>query len=221
MLLGEMSLLVAAVLVMTGLVKKITARLYVNDFIATFFIFLIVLLNVRGGIELGGGFRLYLGGALSILISIYAFIRRTEKPSDALAGIFGCLSEAGITFLYTLVFSSAWAMDMRLLAFLLSVLSGVWCALVSKRTFASCLFSAVTGAFIGSTAYLIFVKKSGDIGGNYSFAVMWMSALIGLIVQHLLALTMRAVKSPRADTFFEAGEFVEKQEKSDLYKKEK
>ena len=215
MLLGEMCLLVAAVLVMTGLAKKITARLYVNDFIATFFIFLIVLLNVRGGIKLGENFSLYLGGALSVLLSIYAFFRRTERTSDVLFGIFGCLSEAAIAFLYSYVFLKTQLADIRLVALLLSILSGVWCALVSKRTFASCLFSAVTGGFIGITSYQIFVQKSGEIGGNYGFAVMWMSALLGLLIQHLLALTMRAVNSPQADTFFEAGELKEKAEKSD------
>ena len=218
MLLGEMCLLVAAVLVMTGLAKKITARLYINDFIATFSIFLIVLLNVRGGIGLGRGYALYLGGALSVLLSFYAFIRRTEKPSDALFGIIGCLTEAGIAFLYTYVFSSVW--DAGILAFLLSILSGVWCALVSKRTFASCLFAANVGGFIGITLYLIFVKKGGEIGGTYTFAVMWMSAIFGLLIQHLLALTMRAVNSPRAQNFFEAGEMRENEEKSDENKED-
>ena len=216
MLLGEMCLLVAAVLVMTGLAKKITAKLYINDFIATFSIFLIVLLNVRGGIGIGRGFFLYLGGLLSVLLSVYAFIRRTEKTSDALFGIFGCLTEAGIAFLYTYVFSPLW--NEEILALLLSLLSGVWCALVSKRTFASCLFSANVGSFLGVTLYLIFVQKGGEIGGTYSFAVMWMSAIFGLMIQHLLALTMRAENSPRAQTFFEAGEMMEKEEKSDKNK---
>ena len=37
-----------AALVMTGLAKGITARLRLNDFAASFLIFVIVLLNVRG-----------------------------------------------------------------------------------------------------------------------------------------------------------------------------
>ena len=218
MLLGEMCLLVAAVLVMTGLAKKITARLYINDFIATFLIFTIVLLNVRGGIGIGENYSLYLGGALSVLLTVYAFARRTERPSEILAGLFGAASEAGIAFLYTFVFFSAWSMRPQILALLLSLLSGVWCALASKRTFASCLFSSVTGAFIGITLYQIFVKKSGAIGGEYAFAVMWMSAIFGLLVQHLLAMTMRETNSPRASTFFEAGEMEENQDMSDKNK---
>ena len=52
MYLGEMALLVASALVMTGLAKGITARLKLNDFAATFLIFVIVLLNVRGEIKM-------------------------------------------------------------------------------------------------------------------------------------------------------------------------
>ncbi len=213
MLIGEMCLLVAAVLVMTGLVKGITARLYVNDFFASFIIFVIVLLNVRGGIRLTGSFSLYLGGVLSVLVSLYAFIRRSEKASDYALGLIGAAFSAAIAFVYTMVFTAVKNLDMRLVALILSLLSGVFCALFSKRTFASCLFTSVTGNFLGITLYQIIIQKSGEIGGDYSFSVMWMSAIFALFLQYLLAYAMRAVNSPRANTFFEAGEMKEEEEK--------
>lgn len=209
MYIGEMSLLITAVLVMTGLVKGITEKLHINDYIATFTIFLIVLLNVRGGIKLTRDFSLAIGGVLSLLVGFYVLIRRSEKASDILFALLSMAGAAGIAFVYTLHFSSTVRLDPRLLAVLLALLIGLWSAFAARRTFASCLFSATVGSFIGVTIWQIFFRKSGNIGGSYSFAVMWLGAIFGLGLQYLLTKMMRAIKSPRADVYFEAGELKE------------
>ena len=211
MYLGEMTLLIIAVLVMTGLARGITTRLGLNDIVTSVSIFLIVLLNVRGGISIGKDFSLSLGGVLSILLCTYTFIRRKEKASDLLAGFLSMLGCAGISFLYTFHFLSVVQLDPRLLAALLSLLVGLWSALAARRTFASCLFSSVAGSFFGITIYLIFFRKSGNIGGNYTFAVMWIGATVGLLLQYLFAMMMRVTKSPRANSYFEAGEMQEEE----------
>ena len=212
MYLGELSLLVAAAVVMTGLAKGITSRLKLNDFAASFLIFVIVLLNVRGGIKIGK-FSLALGGVLSVAASVYILIRRSEKASDVLFAVISMLGNAGLVFAYTLHFLEDAPLDPKALSALLSVLSGLWCAFAARRTFASCLFAAVTGGFIGSALYLIFFRMSGNIGGSYSFSTMWLSAIFGLTIQYLLTVMMRAVKNPRANAYFEAGKMMDEEDK--------
>ena len=207
--------MIVAVLVMTGLAKGITSRLHFNDAVASVAIFLIVLLNVRGGIPLGKSFSLSLGGVLSVALCLYAFLRRSERPYDLFLGFLSMLGTAGITFLYTLHFLSAIKLDPRLLACLLSFLVGLWSAFAAKRTFASCLFSSVAGSFLGVTLYLVFIRKGGNIGGNYTFTVMWLGATIGLLLQYLFAVMMRVMKSPRSDSYFEAGEMQDEEEKKE------
>ena len=208
MYLGELSLLVVAAIVMTGLAKGVTARLRLNDFAASFLIFVIVLLNVRGGVKLGA-FSLSFGGVLSVVASIYMLLRRSEEAKDVLFAVIAMLCNAGIVFAYSLHFLQSVPLDPKLLSAALSLLAGVWCAFSAKRTFAACLFAAVTGGFIGTTVYLIFFRMSGNIGGSYSFSTMWLTAVFGLTIQYLTTLMMRAVKSPRANAYFEAGELME------------
>ena len=219
MYLGEMALLIVSVLVMTGLVKGITSRLRLNDFTASFMIFVIVLLNLRGGISLRKDLSLSLGGVLSLVVAFYVLIAKHENRQEVLLSIGAAIIAAAIAFVYTLHFSENERLDPRLLAALLSLLLGLWCAIAAKRTFSSCLFSSVTGGFIGVTIYLLFFRKSGNIGGSYSFAVMWLSAIFGLGLQYLLSIMLRAINSPRADSYFEAAEMEEEnrenEEKSD------
>ena len=212
MYLGEMALLVVSVPILIGMVKGITARLRINDYIASVAIFLIVLLNVRGGIRIGERFSLSLGGLISLPLCTFIMIKRSEKASDVFYAMLSMLGVAGITFLYSLHFLEVTSLDPRLIAFLLSLVVGLWCAFSARRTFSSCLFSAVVGSFVGITPYLIFIRKNGNIGGSYTFAVMWMGALLGMIIQYLLTYMMRAIKSPRADSYFEAGEMKEETE---------
>ena len=219
MYLGEMVLLVAAVLVMTGLVKGITARLGFNDYVAAFTIFVIVLLNVRGGIPISERFRLSLGGILSLVVAFYTLIRKSDKASDLFFALLSALGCAGIVFAYSLHFTETLPLDPRLLAFLLSLLVGLWCAFSARRTFSSCLFSSLTGGFLGGTLYLTILVKHGNIGGNYTFAVMWLGALFGLMIQYALTVMLRAVKSPRADSYFEAGEMADEEKREEKEKK--
>ena len=206
MLLGESALLAASVLVMLGMVKKITARLGMNDYVTSFFIFLIVLLNVRGGVRLTNSFSLSLGGTLSVIVACYILIRRSEKGSDFLFALLSAIGCAGIVFAYTLHFSTVLCLDPRILATLLALLVGLWCAFSARRTFAACLFSSIIGAFLGVTIYQVFFRKSGNIGGSYAFAVMWLGAIFGIVIQYLLTVMLRSIKSPRANSYFEAGE---------------
>ena len=210
-----MALLMASVLVMTGLVKGITARLGFNDFSAAFVIFLMVLLNVRGGVKLTKSFTLSLGGILSVAASTFALFKRSESGKDILLALFSLTGTIALTFAYSLHFLESIPTDPHALAPLLAIPTGLWCALSGKRTFATCLFSAVTGGFIGVGLYQIFFRKSGNIGGSYAFTVMWFSAFFGLALQYLLTVMMRAVKSPRADSYFEAGEMKEEEEKEE------
>ena len=209
MFLGEMALLAASALVLIGLTRGITQRLGVNDFAASFIIFVIVLLNVRGGVSLTQGFTLSLGGVLSVIISLYMAIARSEKTSDFIFATMSMIGNAGIVFAYTLHFFNEATIAPMALSALLSVLSGLWCAFAARRTFASCLYAAVTGGFLGTTVYLVFFQKSGNIGGSYAFSTMWLSAIFGLTIQYLLSIMMRATKNPRADSYFEAGELME------------
>ena len=215
MYLGEMALLTASVLVMTGLVKEITARLGFNDFTAAFMIFLIVWLNVRGSVRLTEAYSLSVGGVLSVLAVTFSLFRRSESGKDLLLSFFSLVGTVAITFVYSLEFLERTSLDPRTLATLLSIPTGLWCALSGKRTFATCLFSAVTGGFLGIMFYQLFFRKSGNIGGSYAFTVMWFSALFGLILQYLLTAMMRAVKSPRADSYFEAGEMRDEEEEKE------
>ena len=212
-------MLVVAVFVMIGAVKGITARLGLNDYITAFFIFLIVLLNVRGGIRLTESFSLSLGGVLSVVIAFFILFRQGGKGADKFLAMLSALGCAGIAFAYTSHFTYTVSLDSRLLAALLSLLIGLWCAFSAKRTFSACLFSAIVGSFLGVTLYQIFVRKSGNIGGNYSFAVMWFGAIVGILIQYLLTVMLRAVKSPRANSYFEAGEMVEEDRSRDQVKK--
>ena len=214
MYLGELTLLATAALVMTGLAKGITARLRLNDFAASFLIFVIVLLNVRGGVRLNERYSLALGGVLSVLVSIYMLIKRSERSSDVLLAFLSMLGNAGIVFAYSLHFLEATSLDPKALSALLSLLAGLWCAFAARRTFASCLFAAVTGGFVGATFYLIFFRMSGNIGGSYSFSTMWLTAVFGLTIQYLLSIMMRATKIPRADVYFEAAELMDEDKKS-------
>ena len=211
MLIGEMVLLVVAVFVMIGAAKGITARLGLNDYLTAFFIFVIVLLNVRGGVRLTAEYSLSLGGVLSVIVAFYTLFHRSEKGTDLLLAILSALGCAGIAFAYTLHFSVSQPLDARLLVVLLSLLVGLWCAFSAKRTFAACLFSAIVGSFIGVSLYQIFFQNSGNIGGNYSFTLMWSGAIFGLLIQYLLTVMLRAVKSPRANSYFEAGEMQEEE----------
>ncbi len=213
MYLGEMALLIASALILTGAARGITGRLRLNDFAAAFIIFVIVLLNVRGSITLSGTYSLALGGVLSVIVSIYMMIARSEKASDIIYAVLSMIGNAGIVFAYSLHFLNSTSIDPRLLSTLLSLLSGLWCAFAARRTFASCLFAAITGGFLGVGAYILFFAKSGNIGGSYSFATMWLSAIFGLTIQYLLSIMMRATKSPRADHYFEAGELMESEDK--------
>ena len=122
----------------------------------------------------------------------------------------GC---AGIAFAYTMHFWGTVGLDPKILAPLLSLLLALWCAFSARRTFASCLFSSLTGGFLGITLYLVFLEKHGNIGGGYTFCVMWLSAIFGLTIQYLLTVMMRAVNSPRANSYFEAGEMTEEEKK--------
>ena len=213
MYLGEMALLVVSALVMTGLVKGVTSRLRLNDFAASFLIFVIVLLNVRGSVKLGRGFSLSLGGVLSVIASVYMIAKRSETAEDIVFALLSMLGNAGIVFAYSMHFLESTAIDPRALSALLSVLAGLWCAFAARRTFASCLFSAVTGGFIGTTIYLIFVRMRGNIGGYYAFSTMWLTAIFGLTIQYLTTVMMRAIKSPRAQSYFEAAELMEDDDK--------
>ena len=214
MYVGEMALLIASALVMTGLARGVTSGLRLNDFVTAFLIFVIVLLNVRGGIKLTEEYSLGLGGVLSVLVSIYILIARKERASDILFALISMLGNAAIVFVYSLHFLSATSLDPRALSVLLSVLAGLWCAFAARRTFAACLFAAITGGFIGTSVYLIFFQNSGYLGGSCSFSTMWLTAIFGLTIQYLLSWMMRAIKSPRADTFFEAGELMEKEDQN-------
>ena len=207
-----MALLIASTLILTGAARGITGRLRLNDFAAAFLIFVIVLLNARGAIALPGRYTLSLGGILSVIVSIYMVIARSEKGSDTLFALLSMLGNVGIVFAYSLHFLTSTHIDPRTLSALLSILSGLWCALAARRTFASCLFAAITGGFLGTGIYLIFFANGGNIGGSYSFSTMWLSAIFGLTIQYLLSIMMRATKSPRADSYFEAGELMEKEE---------
>ena len=213
MYLGEMALLLTATVVMTGLAKGITARLRLNDFTASFLIFTIVLLNLRGGVKLSGAYSLALGGVLSVLASIYIVIGRSERPADLLFAVISMIGNAGIVLVYSMHFLGSGILSSKALSALLSILTGLWCAFAARRTFASCLFAAVTGGFLGTTIYYIFLRKSGYIGGSYAFSTMWLSAIFGLTIQYLFSIMMRATHSPRADSYFEAGEMMEEEKK--------
>ena len=214
MYLGELTLLVTAALVMTGLAKGVTARLRINDFAASFLIFVIVLLNVRGGVKLNENYSLALGGVLSVIVSVYILIRRSEGPTDVALALVSMLGNAGIVFAYSLHFLEATNIDPKALSALLSLPAGLWCAFAARRTFAACLFAAVSGGFLGLTLYLIFFRMGGNIGGSYSFSVMWLTAVFGLTIQYLIALMMRATKSPKADVYFEAAELMDEDDKN-------
>ena len=135
MILGEMTLLVVAVLVLSGASKGITARLRMNDYVTAFYIFVIVILNVRGGVKLTRDYSLALGSVFSLFVAIYTLIRRSEKASDVFFALLSAVGCAGIAFAYTLHFSSVFPLDKRLLATLLSLLLGLWCAFSARRTF--------------------------------------------------------------------------------------
>ena len=212
MYLGEMALLILSALILTGLARAVTARLALNDFVATFLIFVIVLLNVRGGIKLTERYSIGLGGVLSVIVSVYMAIARRERPSDLIFAVISMLGNAAIVFAYTLHFLNQTSIDPRALSALLSLLSGVWCALAARRTFAACFFAAITGGFLGTTLYLLFFQNNGYIGGSYAFSTMWLSAIFGLTIQYLFTFMMRAIKSPRANSYFEAGELMEKED---------
>ena len=205
MLIGEMCLLIASVLILIGLAKGITSRLYVNDYIAVFAIFVIVLLNVRGGIELTAGYRLFLGGALSVILAVYCMIKRAETAGDVIRALFSALVTAAVAFTYFLQFSAENA-PIGYIVLLATLPIGLWSAISARRTFASCLFSALVGGFIGITLYQVLIRKGGDIGGDYAFAVMWLGTLLGLVVQYLLTYLLRVTKNSRASSYFEAGE---------------
>jgi len=213
MLIGEMCLLIASVLILIGLAKGITARLYVNDYIAVVTIFIIVLLNVRGGISLSASYRLYLGGILSVLLALYCIIKRSETAGDVTRALFSAIVTAALAFMYFLQFSAE-IIAAKYIVLLASVPIGVWSAISAKRTFASCLFSALVGGFLGITLYQTLIEKSGDIGGGSAFAVMWLGTLLGLIVQYLLTFLLRVTKNPRANSYFEAGEMQEKSDEN-------
>lgn len=206
-------LLITAAITMTGLAKGVTARLKLNDFAASFLIFVIVLLNVRGGVRLNENYTLSLGGVLSVLISAYMLVKRSELARDVVLALLSMIGNAGIVFAYSLHFLETAPLNPQLLSALLSVLCGLWSAVTARRTFASCLFSAVTGGFLGATAYLIFFRMHGNIGGSYSFSTMWLSAIFGLTIQYLLSLMIRTVKSPRSNVYFEAGELMDEDKK--------
>ena len=53
MYVGEISLLIVSVLVITGLANGILSKLRLNNYATTFLIFVIVLLNVRGNLPIG------------------------------------------------------------------------------------------------------------------------------------------------------------------------
>ena len=207
MIVGEMCLLVASVFILIGVAKGITARLQVNDYLATFAIFLIVFLNVCGGIALTDRYKLFLGGVLSVLLATYCLVKRSETAGDLLLALLSSLVTATLAFLYSMHFSAR--TDIKHVLLLACVPIAVWSAISARRTFASCLFSSVVGSFIGMTFYLVFVQKGGDIGGGESFAVMWVGALFGLVIQYLFAFMLRVTKSPRANSYFEAGEMQE------------
>lgn len=212
MLLGEMLLLVVAVLVMIGAIKRITARLGLNDYVTTFLIFVIVLLNARGGIRLSDRYSLYLGGVLSVIVAIWILLIRSERFSDVILAFFSALGSAGIAFSYTMHFSAFTFIDPRLLAVLLSLLIGLWAACSARRTFSSCLFSATAGVFLGVTLYQTIVRMRGNIGGSYCFTLMWFGAIFGILIQYLLTYMMQAVKSPRGNIYFEASEMADEKE---------
>ena len=211
MILGEMALLVTAVFVMCGVAKGITSRLRMNDYVTTFLIFVIVLLNVRGGVKLTESYSLSLGSILSVIVGSYTMIRRSDTLSEGIFALLSAAGCAGIVFAYSAHFLGEIKLDPRLVASLLSLLVGLWCAFAARRRFSSCLFAALFGGFLGSTLYLILFEKHGNIGGNYTFAVMWLGAIAGLVIQYLLTVLLRAVKSPRADSYFEAGEMKEEE----------
>ena len=211
MYLGEMALLITSALIMTGLASGVTRRLHLNDFVASFLIFVIVILNIRGGVRLGNHYSLALGGVLSVFVSIYMMIARRERTGDIILAVISMLGNAGIVFLYTLHFYGATYLDPRALSALLSVLAGLWCALAARRTFAACLFAAITGGFLGTMFYLVFFRNSGNIGGSYSFSTMWLTAIFGLTIQYLLSLLVRSAKNSRTDVYFEAGELMDEE----------
>jgi len=212
MIIGETCLLIASVFVMIGLAKGITSRLYVNDYIAAFVIFLIVFLNIRGGIKLTDRYELFLGGILSVILVIWFLIKRSETVGQFFRAIISSLISAVIVFTYFLHFHAEKAFDENLVVLFASLPLGIWCAVSANRTFASCLFSAIFGSFLGSMFFLLFIQKGGSIGGENSFAVMWLGALTGLIVQYLGTYLLRATNHPRANSYFEAGKMQESSE---------
>ena len=208
MYVGEISLLIVSVLVITGLANGILSKLRLNNYATTFLIFVIVLLNVRGNLPIGT-YSLSLGGVLSVVIAILLLLQKNERGSDILLAIVVMLVNAGITFAYTMHFSENVPIHKQLLAVLLSLLSGLWCAAAAKRSFPACFFAAITGGALGVSLYYFFFRKSGNIGGNYMFAVMWLSAIFGLTLAYLLGIMTRATKTIRADVYYEASELKE------------
>ena len=82
-----MALLIAAAITMTGLAKGVTMRLKLNDFAASFLIFVIVLLNVRGGVRLNENYTLSIGGVLSVVITVYMLLKRSELARDVVLAL--------------------------------------------------------------------------------------------------------------------------------------
>ena len=216
MILGETTLLIAVLLILSGAAKGITRRLRVNDYIASFFLLVILLLSIRGNIKLAKGFTLSLGSVLSLIVGSINLATNIKGGKALPKVVFSTLASSAIVFIYSLHFSENVTLDPRLLILLLSLLVGVWCALSSGSVLPCCLFSALWGSFVGSTLFLVFFLKSGNIGGNYTFSLMWIAAISGLIIRLLLDRLFAQTKSPRSYVYYEADGMEENQNKEKL-----
>ena len=204
MILAETTLIVAVLLVMSGAVRGITRKLGANDYTAAFLVLLILLLNLRGNIKASERFTLSLAAVFSLFVGLFTLATNAEKGKAIPKALFSTLGSSAIVFAYSLCFLGRVKLDPNLVALLLSLLLGLACALFAGRNYSICLFSALWGAFGGSTLHLIFFLKSGNIGGNYTFSVMWIGAISGLLLCHLFDRFFATTKSPRPYVYYEA-----------------
>lgn len=214
MLLGELSLLTVSVFVLIGVTKKLLERLYISDFVAMFFIFLIVFTNISLKIIVTEKFSLMLGGIIYLIIALYMLIMQIIKYRTLISSIIGILGSAVISFLYYFYFAGLSSYNIYMVAAVAALICGTWCAIINK-TLGGAFASATAGSSIGIIMYGVLTKTAICFVGESMFGTMVLSSLIALIMQYLLTFVIRAVRSPQFSSYFEAGELMDMDDDND------
>ena len=209
---GEIGILVIAIIILFGGFKKTLQKLEIRDFVAIFFLLTTAFINLFKAPSITSKFSLAIGGLLFFIICCYLYGRKviTAKNSLSIIGIFLIVA---LSFLI-IFFMEKYFVNTYLIYFSLVVLNVILTFIFTKDTGEGFCIS-----FISSTlGFILGYALRGDrvlLFGGVSFSL----AIISAVFSALAIFTMQAIlsyyKRKKQSIKFESGKFVEREDEKE------